>query len=112
MLAETDLLNVVFKISDDLSVTKDYSEFLIQKEAYNFLIVCVYRPPGTNVASFNSEFSVVLNMISSKSDRLCFILGHLNLDLLKCDMHIPTGELLNTLFTIVLDDDTFPYRNY
>lgn len=93
--------NLLFNIRDDLSVTKDCIECIfveiVQKKDSNFLIGCVYRPPNTNVASFNFEFSAILNSISSGT--LCFILGDFNLDLLKHDTHAPTGTFLNNLIS-------------
>jgi len=48
---------LVYKIRDDLSMTKDCIECqfveVIQKSSSNILIRCVYRPPGSNVSDFN-----------------------------------------------------------
>jgi len=47
----------------------------------NFFLGSVYRPPNTDVSAFNSEILSLLSIIN-KNNKLVFILGDFNLDLL------------------------------
>ena len=90
---------LAFKLHDDLSVSTDIFECIfvevVQLKAQNIIIGCVYRPPNTDVSRFNVDFSLLLNKLDLLGNKLTFILGDFNLDLLKSDVHIFTGEFLN-----------------
>jgi hypothetical protein len=61
------------------------------------VVGCVYRPPNTDVSVFNLELLSILNKLERKKSRPTIIAGDFNLDLLKSEVHAPTGEFLNSL---------------
>ena len=63
----------------------------------NIVIGVIYRMPNSSVDVFNDRISDVMNVIQ-KERKLCYLLGDLNIDLLKADDHKATGELLDVLY--------------
>ena len=64
-----------------------------------FFIGTIYRHPKGNVKHFTDKGEHNIETII-KSERIkgCFIVGEINMDLLKYDSHQGTGEFLNTMF--------------
>ena len=63
-----------------------------------FLIGTIYRHPKGNVKHFTDKVEYNIDtIIKSKRIKDCFIVGDLNIDLLKYDSHQDTGEFLNTM---------------
>ena len=62
----------------------------------NYLIGVFYRPPGTDINSFNHYFNCILETIQ-KENKKCVILGDFNIDLFKCDRHGPSKSFLELL---------------
>ena len=63
----------------------------------NIVIGVIYRMPNSSVDVFNDRISDVMNVIQ-KERKLCYLMGDLNIDLLKADDHKATGELLDVLY--------------
>ena len=63
----------------------------------NIVIGVIYRMPNSSVDVFNDRISDVMNVIQEER-KLCYLLGDLNIDLLKADDHKTTGELLDVLY--------------
>ena len=72
---------------------------LTQTGTHRTLIGCVYRPPNTDLPSFNLAFLDVLKSIDCKGYKSIAIAGDFNLDLVKSDTHNPTGEFLQNLLS-------------
>lgn len=93
--------NLSFKLREDLSQMDDFIECLFieiaQQNKSNILIGCIYRPPNSNIELFQNAISAILDKINRKKSKLAFIAGDYNLDLLKSNQHIPTGNFLNLL---------------
>ena len=91
--------NVDYTLRADISIMSDYIECIFieiqQTNSNNIVVGCVYRPPNTDLALFNAELLDILNKINSKNFRLAVIAGDFNIDLLKSEVHAPTGEFLN-----------------
>ena len=68
-----------------------------QTKGPNMVIGCIYRPPNTDVILFNTEISTILENICKKKANLTLIAGDYNLDLLKSDTNVQTGEFLNLM---------------
>ena len=92
-----------FIIKQELCLTESYIECLfveiVQADKRNILIGCIYRPPNTDLGLFNNYISSVLSVIDKGNNKLAFILGDFNLDLLKFNVHAPTGEFINTMMS-------------
>jgi len=70
---------------------------ILQPTGTNIIIGCVYRPPNTDLDLFNSEILTLLNILQKEKNKLIFIAGDFNLDLLKHESHGATGEFLNSM---------------
>ena len=71
---------------------------ITQKGKPNVLIGSIYRPPNTDIVTYNSEFESILKIIDSDNKRMSILAGDYNLDLIKHDKHGPTADFLNNLF--------------
>ena len=58
----------------------------------------MYRPPNQNTALFLDKLNGILSHIS-KDNKLCYVMGDFNLDLLQCSHHTPTREFIDILFS-------------
>ena len=90
-----------FKLRSDLQSfdKKIYESIfieLIQPNAKNILIGCFYKPPDTSVSDFNSSISNVLCTLSFEN-KISYLMGDFNINLLNCDMHQATNYFVNLL---------------
>ena len=84
-ILESDMESVFIEISkDQLQVNK------------NILIGVIYRPPTTDVRSFNIKLHVYLDKIR-KDNNICYLLGDFNINLLNHDIHNLTGEFYDLM---------------
>ena len=65
---------------------------ITQKGKPSVLIGCIYRPPNTDIVSYNSEFESILKIIDSDNHKIVILAGDYNLDLIKdcryiCDIN-------------------------
>ena len=58
----------------------------------------VYRPPDQNLQDFMNSLDSLLTSIS-KENKICYVLGDWNLDLINHHCHDTTGELLETMYS-------------
>ena len=65
----------------------------------NVIVGVVYRPPGTDVNLFTEHFSSILSLIH-KENKLVYILGDFNINLLNTDVHLASREFLDLLFSL------------
>ena len=64
----------------------------------NIIVGVVYRPPNQNLRDFmNSPDSLLASI--SKENKICYVLGDWNLDLINHHCHDTTGELLETMYS-------------
>ena len=64
----------------------------------NFIIGTVYRPPSANLHEFLESFHQLLHRVT-RDNKMCYIMGDFNLDLLNTDLHSATNEFINALFS-------------
>ena len=64
----------------------------------NIIIGVVYRMTNSSVEVFNERLSDILNSVK-KENKLFYLLGDLNIDLFKHDVHRPTSEFLDTMYS-------------
>lgn len=62
------------------------------------IIGCIYRPPDTDINSFNDVFAASLDVIN-KEGKLCFLHGDFNINLVNGENHSPTADFINVLFS-------------
>lgn len=94
--------NLKYTQMADLTITEqDYESFwveLLGEGRQNILCGVVYRHPHGNLDNFQEYINSTLDMIQ-RQNKLCIIMGDLNLDLLKYETHNATDEFINTLGT-------------
>jgi len=81
-------------ITDEVSVSL-FIEILREKKS-NILIGVLYRPPGLNLTLFHNEFDKLLTKISNQN-KLCYLMGDYNINLLNSDVHSGTDVFINSL---------------
>ena len=57
----------------------------------NIIIGVLYRPPGNDIRTFNEKLESILQKIR-RENKISYILGDFNINLLNNDYHQPTGE--------------------
>ena len=67
------------------------------KKDKDFLFCCVYRHQSWNVDNLTSHFQNLLSKISS--NKLVFIMGDFNVNLLDYASHTPTTDFVNNFFS-------------
>ena len=101
--------SISYKIRCDLNLAItntnliDHSELvfveIVNSNSENVIVGNVYRTHGTDI-----NLSRCLDTISAKKDKLCYICGYFNLDLLKHDTVSKIDEFLTNFF----DHNMFP----
>ena len=82
------------------SCTDDFETVWVEienKNDKNFLICCVYRHPSSNIDNLTSHFQNHLSKLSS--NKLLFIMGDFNVNLLDFSSHTPTSDFVNNFFS-------------
>jgi len=100
------------KIIDSVSlfIPRVFESLFVRIELNNkksILLGNIYRPPQTNILSFNENLNLVLNQISTDpSLKVCqlIISGDFNIDLLKVSTHADTTRY----FDLLLENSLFP----
>ena len=64
----------------------------------NIIVGVVYRPLNQNLQDFMNSLDSLLASIS-KENKICYVLGDWNLDLINHHCHDTTGELLETMYS-------------
>ena len=65
----------------------------------NVLISCIYRAPDTNMEAFKDWIE---GMYTLSNQKVLFICGDTNIDLLKANQHRMTEEFINTMYSMSL----------
>ena len=89
-------------IREDLSNISESTEFLfveipLSNSEKNILIGVIYRRPGTDFRQFSENLNNVLDILKLEN-KVCYLMGDFNLDLLKMHESAQVSELIN-LFT-------------
>lgn len=105
--------NLPFRKRDELCKTDNVIESLfieISKFTMNskkdYIIGVIYRPPGTDLNLFNDRITDIFNTIKTEN-KLVYIMGDFNVNLLNVDSHILTSEFIELMYSNCL----FPLIN-
>ena len=86
----------------DLSFMTSYLECLVvevpHRKKRSILIGCIYKAPNADNVLFNMHILKILNMIQA-TNKITFLLGDYNLDLLKYQSHGATNEFLSSMIS-------------
>ena len=93
---------------EDLCVMNNFAETLfieIDKDVFNYdknvIIGVLYRPPDTDMKTFNVFINDLTSRIKTES-KCCYILGDYNINLLNVDQHNPTQEFTDIMYSQAL----------
>ena len=94
---------IPFQTRDDLlSTDDDFESVFIEidkttlNKCRNVVIGVIYRPPNSDIVTFNDSLAVVLEKIKNEN-KICYLLGDYNIVLLKNEMHIATSEFIELM---------------
>ena len=97
--------DIEYTIRDDLCYQNNTLEALfieIDKKQFNknqnIIVGVVYRPPNTDIKIFNDTMEQCLQKIRSEN-KLAYIAGDYNIDLLNVDKHTSTQDFLDLMFS-------------
>ena len=95
--------NLNFFTRDDLLIDNDGCDFLaieiIVSGGRNIVVCVLYRPPNTNAINFITDLSNTIKSLYSLN-KLVYIMGDFNIDLLKKDTHNISENFINMLYSL------------
>ena len=62
----------------------------------NIILGIIYRPPNTDINSFNDALSVILDKLKVE-DKICYLLGDYNINLLNYANHARTSDFVDLM---------------
>ena len=80
---------------ESLCVEIDRGDFDMSK---NILVAVFYRPPNTDSKVFVEVLNNVLDVVK-KEDKLCYMMGDYNINILNYDVHPQTAEFVDLLYS-------------
>ena len=87
---------------DDLSFTNDDFETIWieidNSKAKNILCCCAYRHPSSDISVFSDHFQETFSKLENEN-KLIFVMGDFNINLLNHENHTPTNEFINMMFS-------------
>ena len=87
---------------NDLSILEDEFETIWieikNTKGQNVLCCCTYRHPNTDINKFNNYIDNIMQKIS-KENKLLFIMGDFNVNLLNYESHNDTNDFINTMIS-------------
>ena len=94
-----------FTQREDLSVFNDSIETVfieIDKFEFhsekNIIVGVIYRPPNTDMKLFSELMTNVFERLQ-RENKLCYLMGDYNLDLLKHEIHPQTSDFLDIIYS-------------
>ena len=92
-------------VRDDLTLMTDTAETLFVEFDkndigfdQNVIVGVLYRPPNTNISTFNDTLGEILNKIKVER-KSCYLLGDYNINLLNADKHPSTQEFVDLMYS-------------
>ncbi len=86
-------------LQEPWTVIISYSNWTIYRKNKNVVFSCICRAPGSSIELFKEWMEEMFSKINQK---VIFICGDLNIDLLNPNKHRMTGEFINTMYSISL----------
>ena len=62
----------------------------------NIVVGVIYRPPNTDINCFNESLNIILDKLKCEN-KLCFLMGDYNINLLNNDKHTPTSDFVELM---------------
>ena len=96
--------NIEYTVLSDLGTFNEHIESVfieINNEALtinrNIVIGVIYRTLNTNIKDFNAQIASVLQELR-KDEKLVYLMGHYNIDLLNSESHDLTNEFVDLVY--------------
>ena len=83
-LFESDLKSIFIEIDKE------------QPGIKNVIVGTIYRPPGTDIKSFNDKFTILLSDLR-KENKICYLIGDFNINLLNHESYGPTSDFVDLM---------------
>ena len=97
--------SIEYYIRPDMCLSNPYIESLfieINKDTIgkerNAIVGIVYRPPDTDIKVFNDYLEPLLSVVKSEN-KLTYIMGDYNINLLNTEQHAPSQEFVDLMFS-------------
>ena len=97
--------NLEYSVRDDLSLCNECIESVyveIDRRCigadHNVVIGCIYRPPKATIIEFNNLLKEQVSKLSSEQ-KIVYLTGDFNINLLNTESHPQTAEFIETLFS-------------
>ena len=109
--------NIEYFLREDLSINNKCIESLfieVKKESIgksqDAIVAVIYRPPDTNIRTFNEYLSSIL--LKTKAEKkLLYFMGDFNINLLNTDSHHATQEFADIMYShAIIPNITKPMR--
>ena len=95
--------NISFLKRPDLEIFNEYNESIfieIEKTVFgmekNVIIGVIYRPPNTDINTFNDQFATLKENIKQE-EKICYLMGDYNMNLLNVKLHGPTSDFYDIM---------------
>ena len=97
--------NISFLKRPDLEIFNEYNESIfieIEKTVFgmekNVIIGVIYKPPNTDINTFNDQFATLMENIKQE-EKICYLMGDYNINLLKIESHGPTSVFNDIMYS-------------
>ena len=94
-----------YQTCDYLTLMNDYVESVFGqlshksiKSTRDIIVDVIYRKPNTDVKSFVHEMSNLLSLLQ-KTNKVVYIMGDYNINLLNVHTHIPTADFIHMMYS-------------
>ena len=71
---------------------------LIFEKSKNIVLGCIYRAPGSNLDLFNDKLSILMEEVINNNNKIVYICGDFNIDLIKGETHTGTKNFIDIMY--------------
>ena len=96
---------IMYRCREDLGKSYSYIESIFVELdrnstniGRNIVVGCIYRPPDSNIDSFVESIAETLNILNNEN-KVVYLMGDFNINLLNYNTHRSTKEFIETLFS-------------
>ena len=94
---------ISFQVRNDLHSSDDVFESIfievdgsVFNKHSNIVVGVIYRPTNTDINCFNESLNIILDKLKCEN-KLCFLMGNYNINLLNNDKHTPTYDFVELM---------------
>ena len=102
--------DIKFKLRSDLSAfNTNFESISIEIESTeasldkNSIVSLMYRIPNTDISFFNDYIEHTLSSVKLQN-KIMYITGYFNINLLSSDNHIPTSQFIDIMFSAIKEN--------